>query len=129
MGKTHCHDPTVMVADSCCRTHSVLSSFPMATKRPIGRERGVTLRDVVVHMQHMEQRLSKDISTNTAAIQKVERRLTNVETGLTGVGSRLNEVEERLTARIDALEEDLTATIRDTIKIRQHVGMAVPEDE
>lgn len=98
----------------------------MATKRPVGKKKSITLRDVVVHLQSMEQRLSKDI-------QNVDKRLTDVETRLTGlirrVETRLTDVEERLTARISALEDDLTATMWDTVKIRKHVGMALPDEE
>ncbi|MSR87109.1 hypothetical protein EXS70_02965 [Candidatus Peribacteria bacterium] len=93
----------------------------MAIKRPTGKK-SVTLRDVVVHMQGMEQRLTK-------RIDGVDVRVSRVDIGLTKLDNRLTEVEERLTTRIDALDEDLTATIMDTVKIRKHVGMAVPVDE
>lgn len=100
----------------------------MAAKRLSGKK-GITIRDVIVHMQHMEQRLLKGIGestsgivANTIAIRNVEKRLANVET-------ELIETREHLTARINALDEDLTATIRDAVKIRRHVGMAVPDEE
>lgn len=70
----------------------------------------ITLRDVITHIQavrnevrDMEKRLSKKIDANTNAIVT-------------------------LTQRIDALEEDLTATIQDTVKIRRHVGMRVASE-
>lgn len=76
-----------------------------------GGTKDITLKDIVVHMQSMGQRLSGDM-------KKMERRL-NI---------RIDTLEERLTTRIDALDEDLTATMQDGLKIRKHVGMAVDED-
>lgn len=85
-------------------------------------DQGITLRDIITHIQavrsdmrdmgqrlqndmkNMEQRLSKKIDANTDAITV-------------------------LTQRVDALEEDLTATIMDTMKIRQHVGLSVAAEE
>ena len=93
----------------------------MATQRATGRK-SITLKDVVVHMQHMERRLAKRVDT---VEKKISLRIDNAEEKLT---QRIDDVEVGLTRRIDALDEDLTATIKDTIKIRRHVGMAVPED-
>lgn len=86
----------------------------MISKRSSGKK-GVTLRDVVVHMSGMEQRLSK--------------RIVGVETRLDGIETHMGDMESRLTERINAFYEDLTATIRGTINIRKHVGMAVPDEE
>lgn len=86
----------------------------------------ISLRDVVMHMTGMEQRLSRGIETNTKEIAAVEQRLSaKIETNTRAI----QDVKETLTRRIDALEEDLTATILDTVKIRQHVGMPVPSEE
>ena len=80
----------------------------MPTNQKSGNKKGVTVRDVIVHMQHMERRLSKKIDQNSRDIRDVETRLAQ---------------------RIDALDEDLTATMKDSLQIRRHVGMAIPEDE
>ena len=80
---------------------------------------GITLRDVVVHMQHMEVRLS-------GKIDNLDKRLSS---RMDTLEIHMDLLEERLTARMDALEEDLTATIKDTIAIRRHVGMPLPEEE
>ena len=77
----------------------------------------ITLRDVILHMQHMEQRLMTLISANTTAIQKIDHRLT----------ARMDKLEYNLTIRMDALEEDLTATMKDTFLIRQHVGLSTED--
>jgi len=71
----------------------------------------ITLRDVVVHMQNMEQRLSSKIDENTQRINENTHAIQNLE------------------IRIDVLKEDLTATIKDTIKIRKHVGIASVDDD
>ena len=81
------------------------------TKRGTG---GITLSDVVVHMEHMEQRLSS--------------RITGTEIEMKGMRIEMKGMEERLTERIDAVEEDLTATMQDTMRIRAHVGMPVPTE-
>lgn len=87
---------------------------------------GITLRDVMTHMRGMEQRLSDTIDKNTEDIRANTAGLQNLDKRLTG---RVDVLEEHLTARIDALDEDLTATIKDTVKIRQHVGMSTLEEQ
>jgi hypothetical protein len=82
------------------------------------KAKDITLKDVVVHMQHMEQRLTSAIDQNSRDIRHVEAKLT----------TRIDSLEDTLTRRMDALE-DLTATIQDTVKIRRHVGMALPDEE
>ena len=108
----------MLSVEACRPRSSFLSSLPMASKSSKGRKLSITLKDVVVHLQHMERRLTK-------RIDDVDEKLTN---RIDGVEGKLIGLEERVTRRMDALEEDLTATIKDTIKIRQHVGMAVSED-
>lgn len=73
-------------------------------------------------MSRMEQRLTARLDkhdamfiANTAATERVRTTVLDVE--------------ERLTTRINALEEDLTATMVDTIKIRTFVGMPLPEED
>ena len=93
----------------------------MKNKRQKKKAPDITLRDVVNHMSAMEQRLSGEIGATAKEIVSVEQRLSaKIETNTKAVHA--------LTQRIDALEEDLTATILDTIKIRGHVGMPVPSD-
>ncbi len=95
-----------------------------------GDAKDITLRDVVVHMEHMEQRLTSKIDEVdqrlSSKIEGVDQRLSSK---LDGVGHRIDTLELNLTARIDALEEDLTATMKDTYSIRKHVGMVAADDE
>jgi hypothetical protein len=56
----------------------------------------------------------KHIDANTIAIENVRKTVLDAE--------------EHLTNRINALDEDLTAVMTDTIIIRRHVGMPVPEE-
>ena len=92
----------------------------------IGDAKDITLHYVIVHMQHMEQRLS-------AKTDDTERRLSlkiaGVKNGLSAKIDANTHAIQDLTLRIDALEEDLTATIKDTIKIRRHVGMVSVDEE
>ena len=81
----------------------------------------ITLRDVVGHMQSMEQRLKNEM-------QVMEKRLlAKIEENTKGIVKN-TEAIQALGVRIDVLDEDLTATIKDTIKIRQRVGMATVDD-
>lgn len=97
-------------------------------RRPQSKNGRITLRDVITHISHVGQR-----------VHRIEERMTCVEKGMDGMEKRLDakierntiaiqDLKEHLTRRIDALDEDLTATIMDTITIRKHVGMPVPED-
>ena len=85
----------------------------------------LTLRDVIVHMEHMEQRLSARIDHLSVRVDKNEIAIRTLGQRLTG---RIDLLERNLTTRMDALEEDLTATMQDTVKIRRHVGMTVVEE-
>ena len=70
----------------------------------------ITLKDVVVHMQHMEQRLNAKLEEHDKKFDRLQKTMGTLETNLT--------------QRMDTLEEDLTATMKETYSIRQHVGMA-----
>lgn len=87
---------------------------------------GITLRDVVVHMEHMEQRLSSEITGVKADVRGLKADVTGLKTDVQGIKVEMKQMERRLTQRIDALDEDLTATMKDTLRIRKHVGMPLP---
>lgn len=98
-------------------------------KRAKGKD--ITLRDVVVHMQAMEQRLSSKIEINTKKIdentEKIEENTHSLAQNTSGLHQ--NTVATRdLINRVDALEEDLVAVIKDTVRIRKHVGIATEEE-
>ncbi|HLD71256.1 MAG TPA: hypothetical protein VI873_01405 [Candidatus Peribacteraceae bacterium] len=99
----------------------------MATKDDgsTGNAKDITLHDVVEHMQNMEQRLSGEMKDLSTKFDDVGRSLIGRMDRLT---IRLSMVETNLLERMDALEEDLTATMKDTMKIRQHVGMVSTDD-
>jgi predicted nucleic acid-binding Zn-ribbon protein len=100
----------------------------MATKKPRkgSKPKDITLHDVMAHMTDIEQRLSTKIEQNSKDIVQNSSDIRRVETNLS---NKIDGVEQALTNRIDALEEDLMAVMKDTIKIRRHVGMAVPNDD
>lgn len=83
-----------------------------------GNGTDITLQDVVVHVEHMGQRLSSEVKQLSSEMKNMEKRLS----------SRMDGMEKRLTEHIDALDEDLTATMQDTVRIRAHVGMPVPTE-
>ena len=90
-------------------------------QKSAGKVKDITLRDVVVHMEYMEQRLS-------SAIDDVKKNLSltieDVEHGLSSkIDQNTKEIRD-LRLDVNALGEDLVATIKDTVKIREHVGMA-----
>lgn len=78
----------------------------------------ITLRDVINHMSHMEQRLTARLDTHdemfVAQGKKIDANTVAID---------------RLTEKVTALDEDLMATINDTIIIRKFVGMQVPEED
>jgi hypothetical protein len=86
---------------------------------------GITLKDVIVHLQHMEVRLSKRMDTLETEIGGLKGNMIGFRTSLT---HRLDTLEDRLTQRMNALEEDLTETMRGMLVIRRHVGMPVEEE-
>jgi len=99
-------------------------------------KKSITPHDVVVHMQGMEQRLTKRVDDNTRAIAHNAdaiayntRGISENSSDLRTLTQRVNTMEDKVMCRLDALDEDLTATMTDTLKIRRHVGMAVPDDE
>ena len=70
----------------------------------------------------VEMRLDSKINNLDVKIDSVEMRLgTKIEKNTVAI--------EKLSQGIDALGEDLVAAIKDTIMIRKHVGMALPEEE
>lgn len=71
----------------------------MVTASQSDSAQDITLKDVIIHIQHLGQRLDK----------------------------RIDDLEERLTTRIVALEEDLTVTMHDVMFIKRHVGIPVPD--
>lgn len=85
-------------------------------------DNGITLRDVVIHMQHMEQRLSEKIDANTVSIRLLKIEVYDLKT-------KVNDLEDTFTSRMDALDEDLVATMKDTMGIRKFVGMPMPSQE
>ena len=70
----------------------------------------------------MEQRL-------TARLNKVEKTLDGHSKQFIMLTTRLDTLEENLTGHIDALEEDIVATIKDSLIIRKFVGMPLPDEE
>lgn len=90
-------------------------------KNPMHGRKNITLRDVIVHIQAMKGEVLQKIGS-------LEKRVGGLERKMDGLERRMDGMEERLTQRIDALEEDLTATMRDALRIREHVGMPVPTE-
>ncbi len=90
-------------------------------KKTTGKVKAITLRDVIVHMNNIEQRLSAKIGENTQGIKENTVSMHRLE-------GRVDVLGENLTTRMDALEEDLTAVIKDTMKIRRHVGLVNAEE-
>ena len=82
-------------------------------------KKGITLRDVVAHIQAMKGEVLLKIGG-------LEKRMGGLEKRMDGLSGDMKSMETRLTERIDALEEDLTATMQDTVRIRAHVGIPVP---
>jgi ribosomal protein S15P/S13E len=81
----------------------------------------ITLKDVIIHMQHMEQRLTKKI---TDSEQKLSARID-----INSRDIRLLSIKiEDLTAHVEQLDVDLQSTNVAMLTIRQHVGMSMPED-
>lgn len=94
-------------------------------KKKSSGKNGITLRDVVIHVGHMGQQLSAEIQGVKADVTGLKADVAGLKTDVQGIKVEMKQMEQRLTQRIDALDEDLTATIKDTIRIRQHVGMPV----
>jgi hypothetical protein len=94
----------------------------MSIRRLKSGKKRITLHDVIAHMNHMEQRLTLRIDANSAAILSLDKRVDALGRNLTGV-------EVNLTRRIDALDDELTATLMDILKIYRHVGIPIAEDD
>lgn len=75
-------------------------------------KKDITLQDVVHHIQGVKNDLQEQM-------KGMEKRLR------TDFKNELKKTESNLTNRIDALDEDLTATMQDTITIRRHIGMPI----
>jgi len=97
--------------------HRRLLPCQSMTKEP----KDITNTVLLEHMHGMEQRLSKKIDVNTKSIDANSKSIK-------GLAQCMDTLETHLTERIDALDEDITATIRDTVKIRRHVGMHVASE-
>lgn len=109
--------------------------MPPKRKHQRRKAHDITLRDVVNHMSAMEQRLSGGIESNTKGIEAntkgIAENTKGIEENRRAVAANaaaIQDVKITLSERMDALEQDLTATILDTIKIRGHVGMPVPSE-
>ena len=101
----------------------------------VGKKKSITLRDVIAHIQGVKNSLSEEI-------QGMKGEMQGMKGDIRGIKVDMHSMERRLSAKIDrnsediitlgnrvyALSEDLTATIRDTIKIRAHVGIPIAED-
>jgi hypothetical protein len=62
-----------------------------------------------------------DVATKMATKTELEKTKIELTEHIAGV-------EQRLTHRINSLDEDLMATMSDTVHIRRHVGMSVGEE-
>jgi hypothetical protein len=83
---------------------------------------GITLKDVIIHMQHMEQRLSGE--TRQLSL-KVDENTQHIKQLYVLIKTQ----EVRLLEYIDGLGEDLTATMKDVFRIQQYVGLRSADDE
>lgn len=79
---------------------------------------GLTLIDVVNHISSHTQRIDKRMDQLE---EKIDRNAQKIDANTVAI----KEVEKNLTKRIDALEEDLTATMEDSFMIKRHVGIPV----
>lgn len=75
---------------------------------------GITLRDVIFHIQGVKQSLEGRIDSLE---QKMDRRFERVEDRL-----------DRMEIQLDGLTKDRDAVVWDIIEIKQHVGMPVQLD-
>lgn len=88
----------------------------------------ITLRDIVAHMRGMEKRLSDRIDGNAKGIQSNAEAIRANASAIKANASAIHHLEGTMNRRFDSLEEDLYATMNDTITIRKHVGMSVVDD-
>ena len=86
----------------------------------------ITNKVLLEHIQGMEKRMRTDFKTDLVGMEK--RMRVDFKTDLGDLKKELKQTESNLTERINALEEDLTATMHDTIRIRRHVGMPVASE-
>lgn len=80
-----------------------------------GDAKDITLRDVIVHIQHMEQLLSAKIDKNSQDIhvntQDIRANTRATERNSFGISENTAVIQD-LGLRIEALDEDLTATVK-----------------
>jgi len=88
-----------------------------------GNGTDVTLHDVITHITNMKQQFAEVMKVMESHLIS---RIDDMESRLTVKIDANTEAIAVLTQRVDALEEDLVATIEDTLRIRGHVGMPVP---
>jgi hypothetical protein len=90
-----------------------------------GSSGGITLEDVVIHMQHMEQRLTTELREVKSDIVGMKGDITGIKGELRSIRTDMHAMEERLMTHID---EDLTATMRDVYEIQLHLGLRTAEN-
>ena len=88
-------------------------------------EHDITLRDVIAHMTHMKQDLSKQIKDGN---QELTRRIGSVDSRLDAVEGEIRKINEALqrlydkrvglTERVDRIEE------QELPAIKAHIGLA-----
>ncbi len=96
----------------------------MTQKKRTGKK-GITLRDVIVHLQGVSEQLLSKIEGNTHSIAENTASIAQNTASIAQNTIEIKSLRTEMNQRFDALEEDLTATMNDTVKIRQHVGMAM----
>jgi regulator of replication initiation timing len=98
---------------------------------------GPTLSDILIHMQHMELRLSEDMKALKQEMGGMKQEVGSLKQEMGGmkqeVGSlkqemgglrlEMKSMEKRLIQRMDSLEEDLTATMKDVFLLQKHTGL------
>ncbi len=80
-------------------------------------------------MQHMERRLVAKIDGLDARTGGLETRMGNLENRMGSLETKMEDLKVTLIRRMDSLEEDLTATMKDSLTIRRHVGMTLPDED
>lgn len=78
----------------------------------------ITNKVLLQHMQEMKVELHQEIQSVRGDMRDMEKRLSKK------IDANTNAIVT-LTEKVNALDEDLKATIHDTVKIRRYVGMPV----
>jgi len=96
----------------------------------------ITLKDIVFHIQGvqktmrgMEKRLSERIYGNSKGIQSNANAIKANAIAIKANYSAIHSLKDSMNYRFDSLEEDLYATMTDSLTIRKYVGMPVPVDD